>query len=71
MLYWGGGPLLFYFPGQEPPHKEVLGWDPNWGIFGVFLYVYVLFSLLISRDSATHDFTNNESLGEEFWIPLP
>ena len=44
---WGEGPLLLDFPGKEPPHKEFLGWDPNWGIFGVFLYVYVLFSLLI------------------------
>ena len=45
-LYVGGGPLTLYFPGKEPPHKEFLGWDPNWGIWGVFLYVYVLFSLL-------------------------
>ena len=42
---WGGS-LLLDFPGKEPPHKEFLGWDPNWGIFGVFLYVYVLFSFL-------------------------
>ena len=41
-----GGPLILYFPGKEPPHKEFLGWDPNWGIFWVFLYVYVLFSLV-------------------------
>ena len=41
-----GGSLLLDFPGKEPPHKDFLGWDPNWGIFGVFLYVYVLFSLL-------------------------
>ena len=41
-----GGPLLLYFPGKEPPHKEFLGWDPNWGDFRVVLYVYVLFSLL-------------------------
>ena len=41
-----GAPLILYFPGKEPPHKEFLGWDPNWGIWGVFLYVSVLFSLL-------------------------
>ena len=44
---WGGSLLLDLFQEKEPPHKEFLGWDPKWGIFGVFLYVYVLFSLLI------------------------
>ena len=34
------------FSKQMTPHKEILGWDPNQGILGVFLYVYVLFSLL-------------------------
>ena len=42
-MWGGGGSLLLDFPGKEPPHKEFLGWDPNWGIFGVFLYVYVRF----------------------------
>ena len=42
----GGVPLLLDFPGKEIPHKECLGWDPSWGIFGVFLYVYVLFQIL-------------------------
>ena len=50
ILYVGGGPLLLYFPGKEPPHKEVLGWDPDCGIFGVLLYVYVLFSALERSD---------------------
>ena len=46
-ILYVGGSLLLDFPGKkEPPHKEFLGWDPNWGIFGVFLYVYVLFPLL-------------------------
>ena len=43
ILCVGGGSLLLDFQGKEPPHKEFLGWDPNWGIFGVFLHVFVLF----------------------------
>ena len=45
-ILYVGGSLVLDFPGKEPPHKEFLGWDPNWGIVGAFLYVYVLFSLL-------------------------
>ena len=44
LILYVGGPLLLYFPGKEPPHKEFLGWDPNRGISGAFLYVYVLLS---------------------------
>ena len=29
ILYVGGVPLLLYFPGKEPPHKENLGSDPT------------------------------------------
>ena len=43
-----GGPFLLYFPGKEPPHKEFLGSDPNWGHFGVFLHVCVRFFSLAS-----------------------
>ena len=42
-----GGPLVLDFPGKNPHIKNFLGWDPNWGIFRVFLCVYVLFALLI------------------------
>ena len=65
-----GGPLILDFPGKEPTHKEFLGWDPNWGILGVFLYVYVLFSLasrradaLEAQPSGTKLFRTNNSQG--------
>ena len=46
-------PLLLYFPGKEPSHKEFLGWDPHRGIFRAFLHVYVLRELgsYILRDT--------------------
>ena len=47
-MWGGGGPLILYFPGKEPPHKEFLRWDPNWGFLGYFLYVYVLFFSLLT-----------------------
>ena len=47
-LCGGGGALLLYFPENEHPHNEFLGSDPNWGFWGVFLYVYVLFFALDS-----------------------
>ena len=43
LILYVGVPLLLYLPGEEPPHKELLGRDPNWVIFRVFLYVCVLF----------------------------
>ena len=41
-----GGPLLLSFPGKEPPHKEFLGSDPNWGdLEGNSLCLCVFFAL--------------------------
>ena len=42
---WGGGGAgsSALFSMKERPHKEFLGSDLNWGVWGVFLYVYVLF----------------------------
>ena len=41
-----GGPLLLYLPGEESPHKEFLGWDPNRGIFrGISLGLCAFFAL--------------------------
>ena len=34
ILYVGAASSAFYFPGKEPPHKECLGSDPNWGDLG-------------------------------------
>ena len=44
--------LLPRFPGKVAPHKAFLGWDPNWGIFRMFLYLYVLLSLLTTYDTS-------------------
>ena len=41
-----GGPLLLYFPGKEPPHKEFLGSDPNGGdLGGISLCLCAFFAL--------------------------
>ena len=42
---WG---CLFSFISRErTPTQRSLGWDPNWGMFRVFLYLYSLILLLI------------------------
>ena len=33
------------FSRRRGPHIKNLGWGPKWGMWGAFLYVYVLFSL--------------------------
>ena len=45
-----GGPLLLYFPGKEPPHKEFLGSDPNWGDLGGISLCLCAFFALDLRD---------------------
>ena len=47
----GGGPLLPRSPGQEFPHKGILGWDPNCGDFRRISLCFCVFFLLLSFDS--------------------
>ena len=59
----GGGASSALFPGKEPPHKEYLGSDPNWGdLGGMSLCVCAVFALDFGVSARIRQFQANLAL---------